>query len=336
MIFRTLIILLLTTSSLAQTRDEIPAFQHPSGLDFHRFFRKNLDQSIFNGACIYSSGFIRFNIDSIGRLDSIDISLSIPQSMRLQMKRALKATDSHWSVRTVDGKATFSKPFILPISVWIEGGCRKTQTTSDSILYILNFRKSGISKNVDAVILAPLVFHVMRDTKATDTKSIPIESSNKNVPLFTHPKKYIEGFLKDRLDHEKFKDRCYFAFGFIRFNIDRHGYVDSIYQSASIPPDIQVILKDGLKATNKQWSPALNDGMPTYSQSLIMPVTVNLLTSCPTSSTRPIENTSFDLFNIGPAINQSFTRGVLLAPLFITPPFDPSKFSGNKKPKKKN
>jgi hypothetical protein len=163
----------LSISSFAQISDSEPVFRHPTGKGFATVVKENMNYRRYQNSCTYRSGFVRFNIDSIGRVDSLYISQSIPDTLRDCLRLGFKAAEGHWAPAIKNGKATYSKPMLLPVTIMLEGGCRGNfgvQQDRTAMFQQWSFGDLRIKKDFSCTLLYPLILNIKYKMEMSDPK----------------------------------------------------------------------------------------------------------------------------------------------------------------------
>jgi hypothetical protein len=87
---------------------------------------------IANNRCIRSCFFIKFKLDTNGRVIEAAISKKAPLDVAEAYQKAVLASSGHWQPYRVDGKATISPSIILPVYVHLQL-CPHESIKTDSI-----------------------------------------------------------------------------------------------------------------------------------------------------------------------------------------------------------
>jgi hypothetical protein len=195
-VIKTLIISLFTISSIgAMSQDIAPKIylknnysdDIPSINTFEDYFtywlvcmNESVPESLFLNAplsknfhqnCLSGEGFVRFYIDSTGRVDKNNIRFdgNINENLKKQMEEILLYSNNLWTPRTVNGKRYQSKNFILPL-YFSDNSCKeKTAHSSESYEFLFNYIKlKVVTSNIgfyefpDHYLLEPIKFSRQR------------------------------------------------------------------------------------------------------------------------------------------------------------------------------
>lgn len=121
----------------------------------------------FHQNCLSGEGFVRFYIDSTGKVDQNNIRFDgkINENLKKLMEEILLYSNGLWTPRTVNGKRYQSKNFILPL-YFSDGSCKeKPIHSSESYELLFNYIKSkvvtsnaGFYEFSDHYLLKPIKF----------------------------------------------------------------------------------------------------------------------------------------------------------------------------------
>ncbi|MBC5992477.1 energy transducer TonB [Pontibacter cellulosilyticus] len=73
--------------------------------------------------CMNSVAFVKFSIGKDGLVKDIAVTTDTPPAIANALKEAVKATNSYWKPKYVNGKAVESDPFVMPLVFYYSLGC---------------------------------------------------------------------------------------------------------------------------------------------------------------------------------------------------------------------
>jgi len=161
-----LILLFVSIKGFGQSNDSKAKFKG-GDIELDAFLSKKFDQ-IRKGKkmdlCLVSVTFAKFTIDEYGHVKSIKFyqAAKTPPIFEEILKEVVNATDGQWLPETFNGKAVESRPFILPFIYQMEAGCSVNGKsvnygTDNSLLELLKFDQDSTMRQLDCVLLKPLV-----------------------------------------------------------------------------------------------------------------------------------------------------------------------------------
>jgi hypothetical protein len=166
-----IIILLLLTfvgSVPTYSQTNVQEAHYKNGdIALRKFFLEKLDDARKKNnldVCLISVTFAKFCIDSVGNITGLSFceTKDTPPVFRKILTTIIYSTNGSWIPKTVDGRATESKPFILPLIYQMEAGCSANHIhvnngTDTSIIGLFDFDdKTKMLTQLDCILLKPI------------------------------------------------------------------------------------------------------------------------------------------------------------------------------------
>jgi len=140
-------------------------FKSGGKIGFQKFLQNKFSAEVKKhqlDICLISATFAEFRIDTTGNIKDLVFfeNHDTPQVFREVLVQIISKTNGLWIPAQINGKATESKVYILPLIYEMESACKTPAPdgTATSLLGFLDFKdKNGMSiSQLDCILLRPL------------------------------------------------------------------------------------------------------------------------------------------------------------------------------------
>jgi len=140
-------------------------FKYDGNIGLQKFLQNKFSAEVKKhqlDICLISATFAEFRIDTTGNIKDLVFfeNHDTPQVFREVLMHIISETNGLWIPAQINGKATESRVYILPLIYEMESACMSPAPdgTANSLLGFLDFKdKNGMSiSQLDCILLRPL------------------------------------------------------------------------------------------------------------------------------------------------------------------------------------